>query len=270
MNLDGIKIMFIEQIWSELKIKLQNDSFTPEDFNEETRQFLISFLSGENRKFRRDELYNAKVQFREGEQKHIAFLDCTDGLYRLDFVENAGKWQLLFIECITIPIEKIESLPFNNFPPLNDNDENWIREERRISLIIHWYNYIKNTSGIDEALKHFRYGAGEVLAAKAWIPYFSDKKSFIVYIAWWDNRICGEKVSIEKFSDDECIIKYIEPIWFKMYNVTGHLKFQIPFDEYKNLYEYIWQDRAKCSSWNIEFIYETNNIILRFYNCEEA
>ena len=258
--------MVIEQIWEEFKIKLQNDSFSSDDFNEELCDIYTSFLSGENRKFRRDEFYNAAAQFREGEQKHIVFLACSDGTYRLDFIENAGKWQLLFIEGITIPVEKIDYLPFNDFTPLKEYDENWIREERRISLMINWYNFIKNTSGIDEALEHFRYGSGEFLAAKSWVPFFSDKKAFIVYISWWDNRIYGENVSIEKFSDDECLIKYVEPIWFKMYNVAGHLKLQIPFDEYKQLYEYIWQDRVKCSGWNISFTYENNDIILRFYN----
>ncbi|MCL2774140.1 MAG: hypothetical protein FWD71_12420 [Oscillospiraceae bacterium] len=29
--------MVIEQIWEEFKIKLKNDSFTPDDFNEELR-----------------------------------------------------------------------------------------------------------------------------------------------------------------------------------------------------------------------------------------
>jgi len=258
--------MIIEQIWNEFKIKLHDDNFISDDFNDEVCQSLMSLLSGEDRKPFRERILNANVRFCIGEQKYIVFFNHDDDLYRLDFVGNAGDWKLLFIECITIPIEKIESLPFDNFLPLKEIDENWIREERRISTMIHWYNFTKNVFGIEKALEHFRIGAGEFLAARAWVPYFSDKKAFIVYISWYESRVNGEKVSIEKFSDDECIIKYNEPIWFRMYNVATHLKFQIPFEEYKNLYEFIWQDRAKCSGWKIEINYENNSTILKFHN----
>ena len=259
--------LILKQIWGEFEVKLQNDSFNLDDFNDELRPNLMYLLCGENRKEFRDRILNANVRFSMGEQRYIVSFDHDGDSYRLDFVGNADNWKLLFIECITIPIAKIEMLPFDDFPPLKEIDENWIREERRISTMINWYNFIKNTSGIEKALEHFRIGAGEVLAAKAWVPYFSDKKAFIVYISWYESRVIGEKVTIEKFSDDECIVKYTDPIWFKMYNVATHLRLQIPFDEYKQLYEYIWHDRAKCSGWKIEINHENNITILKFYDC---
>ena len=258
--------MTTERIWNEFKIKLKNDSLVPDDFGEELREIEFSVLSGEKAKSLREALLNAEnVRFYKSEQekKHIVFVDVGAG-FRIDFIINENKWQILFIEGITIPIDKIDCLPYNDFPPIKDHAENWIREEARITGLVRNYNFIKDNFGIAKALEYCHDGAGKFIAAKSWIPFFSDKKAFIVFISWWDNRIYGENVSIEKFSDDECIIKYIEPIWFRMYDVCGHLKFQIPFDEYKRLFEHIWQDRAKCSGWDISFIYENNSLILKF------
>ena len=73
--------------------------------------------------------------------------------------------------------------------------------EKRITQLIYFYNQLKKFIAKKEAIKSILDGAGEVLAAKTWVPYYSTDKAFIAYISWYENRINGENVKIESFTD---------------------------------------------------------------------
>lgn len=59
--------MTTQQIWNEFIEKLQLDSLSEDDFIGENKSFLMYFLIGDNRKFRRDKIINANVCFDIGE-----------------------------------------------------------------------------------------------------------------------------------------------------------------------------------------------------------
>jgi hypothetical protein len=118
--------------------------------------------------------------------------------------------------------------------------------------------------GVDEALSWFKDGAGEFLCAKSWVPYYKDPKAFIAFSAWIENRINKENISINEFPDSKCQLRFIGHLWFKVYNIASHIKTQISFDEYKMLFEYIWQDRATNAGWDISFQYIGEDTILSF------
>ena len=46
------------------------------------------------------------------------------------------------------------------------------------------------------------YGAGELINARSWVPFYNDSKSFILYSGWIENRINGENITIECFTDE--------------------------------------------------------------------
>jgi hypothetical protein len=67
---------------------------------------------------------------------------------------------LAFIECITLPVSNINTLPYFDFIPLCEK-ETLIRHEKEISKNIYLYLKFKELFGRDEAIKIFMDGNGE-------------------------------------------------------------------------------------------------------------
>ena len=256
--------MNAQMIWNEFLEKLRCDSFSEDDFTGDMKPFLYSFLSGTAAQIRRDKFINASADIIDCEYKKIAVLSCPDDKYRFDFIIDNDKWQLCFIECVTLPLANVNNFPYSSFIALPEK-EAWINAEKSISKIVYFFCKLKDIFGVDEALLWFNDGACEFLCAKSWVPFYKDAKAFILYCGWIENRINGENVSVEVFTDSKCVIRFINHLWFKIYHITSHIKDQLKLDEYKKLFEHIWQDRATHSGWNIAFEYENNDTILIFY-----
>ena len=259
---DGVK-MTAHEIWVEFLGKLQNDAFAEDDFRSDMRSFLFLFLAGEPGKSRREKFADSPHKAFDGETKKCVVVNCPDGDYRFDFQKAEGKWQLCFIEGITLPVNNIESTPYDFFTPLPEQ-EAWIKTEREISKIIHFYCKLKDVFGIDKALSWFKDGAGEFLCAKSWVPFYGDSKAFIAFSAWIENRINGECVSIDEFTDSRCQLRFTRHLWFKVYHTASHIKPQISLEEYGRLFEYIWQDRAHNAGWRLTFRYINEDTVLIF------
>ena len=157
----------------------------------------------------------------------------------------------------------INPMPYATFEPLPDQ-EAWIRSERSISMVVSFYVRLKALYGSEKALAWFRDGAGEYLCAKAWVPYYEGSKAFIAYCAWIESRINGENVSIDEFSSSRCVLRFTNHLWMSVYHQASHIKTQISFEEYKDLFEYIWQDRANNAGWSLSFVYSDEDTVLVF------
>lgn len=247
-------MMELNTLMSEFYEKLKSDSFVENDFVPEMCTFLKSFLTGNSRRYIREKFYNASGQTFMCEEKCCIVLNCPDDDYRFDFkFDTEGKWQICFIECITLPVHDIRELPYSEFESYEK--ESWIRAENNISNIVSQYTKIKTQSDISDAQAWFRDEAGNVLAAESWVPFYAKHKAFIAYNAWYENRINGERVSIDEFGDEVCIIRFTEHLWRRVYESASHIKPVIPYDEYMELFEYIWRGRASHAGWNTEFTY---------------
>ena len=255
--------MNVQTIWNEFIEKLRSDSLTDNDFTDDVRLFLSSFLTGTSSQIRREKFIHSPANLIDGEYKKIAILSCPDGEYRFDFISENSKWRLCFIEGITLPLENINNFPYNLFAPLPEK-ESWIRVERDISKTVHFFCKLRDIFGFDEALLWFNDGASEFLCAKSWVPFYRESKAFILFCGWIESRINGENVSIDMLSDTKYVIRFINHLWFKIYHVASHIKVQLTLDEYKALFEHIWSDRATHAGWNIHFEYDENDTILTF------
>lgn len=251
------------EIWAEFCVKMKNDSLTENDFDSDISSFLAWFLTGDSTKHRREKFLCSPAKMFDCEDKKCVILDCPDDEYRFDFIEENNSWKLCFIEGITLPVDKIDNLPYKDFKSLPEK-EIWINTERNISKTVHYYCKLKDLLGADEALEWFLDGAGEFLCAKSWVPFYKESKAFIIFSAWIENRINGETVSVDVFTDSRCEIRFIDHLWFKVYHTASHIKPQITLDEYKNIFEYIWKDRAKHAGWSIEFEYTDKDTHLIF------
>lgn len=56
----------------------------------------------------------------------------------------------------------------------------------------------------------------------------------------------------------------MEPTYFKLYARTGHLRLQISSEEYRKLFETVWQDRAAAAGWNLQVEYNGQECTFRF------
>jgi len=250
--------MQIKEIISDFKSKLRADSFTDNDFLSDMRPFLKSFLTGKSRQHTREKFLAADGKVIVGEEKFCVILKCPDDEYRFDFITDMdGKWRICFVECITLPVHDITELPYANFNRYAK--ESWIRAENNISRMIYQYVTVKS-------FDFFRDGGGNVLAAESWVPFYTKRKAFIAYNAWYECRINGEHVIIDEFDDDICILRFTDHLWLRVYNAATHIKTVIPFEEYMALFEYIWNDRATAAGWKINYTYDfdKNITIMQF------
>ena len=151
------------------------------------------------------------------------------------------------------------ALPFTDFPSLGGRDEIWGLSEEYINFKLKVYLRVAEEKGKEEALSWLKDGFARRVNASAWMPYFSSPKAFVVLIAWIESRHHGENVSIEEFSDARCVIRFRDHIWFKMYDTATQFRSRISRDAYREIFKYIWQDRAKESGWDVAFSYEGYN-----------
>ncbi len=183
--------------------------------------------------------------------------------YCFTFIVEDNKWYLQHIESIVIRLDKIPHLPASIFPDLPEDQKAWMREEIRVSEQVRLFNLLKEQKGKDFAFSWFKDGAGYFLMAKTWVPFVSERKAFILFTCWEQANLRGNSVTLEKIGDQEAIIR-MKPNYFQLFHRTGHLKQQVSFEDYKKIFETIWQDRASNAGWNLQMTYEPEECIFHF------
>ena len=116
-----------ERVWLEFVAKLRSGTLFKDDCRplvDGLHRFFVGrqkewgqMLSGQPAP--RGELAGDKLCF------HVPTDESTS--VRLDFLLAEGRWYLFHIECITIPVREVTSLPWSDFPDLPDC-ETWMRE----------------------------------------------------------------------------------------------------------------------------------------------
>jgi hypothetical protein len=102
-------------------------------------------------------------------------------------------------------------------------------------------------------LNWFKDGAGYFLAAKTWVPFVEPGKAFILYLCWEQANLRKSKVTLEKLDENEAMIR-IRPLLIDIYLQASHLKQQISFEDYVQIFTTIWEDRAEKAGWKLEII----------------
>lgn len=252
-----------EQIWTEFCSKMRHDKLEPDDFVAEMQPFLSVFLCGSGAEKRREKFLSAPYKVLTGNEKQSVITHCTDDDYRFDFVQAGNTWVLAFIECITLPVADIAPLPYADFKDLPEKEPQ-IRSEKEISRLVFFYNRFKELQGKQKALEMFCDGQGESLCARSWVPFYSDRRSYIAYAAWMESRIHGEQVEIIKFDEKCCCLRFRQHLWRRMYTMTGHIREMISYEEYMDIFEAIWRDRASANGWLLEIRYYDEDTELTF------
>ena len=190
-------------------------------------------------------------------------LDGQKNTYTFSFLLKSSHWCFQHLEAIHIRLDKVGLLPTSNFPDVSEEWKAWIREEIRISKLVRLFNFIAEQDSRDAALNFFRDGTGYVLGARTWVPFVPVKRAFVLYLCWEQANLRGNEVILEVLEEEYARVR-IQPQFFLLYERAGHLKQQIPFVDYRAIFETIWQDRANAAGWELKIEYEQEACILNF------
>ena len=206
--------------------------------------------------------WNTQPKVFQFENKICFLTDLTEdkekNTYCFTFFTKDNTWYFQHLETITIRLDKIKELPTSSFPDISPSKKNWIRNEIYWTEQIRLFNYLTKKESKKFAYNWFKDGAGYVLAAKTWVPFFPVYKAFILYLCWEQSNLRGNTVTLESLSIHKAEVKISNPIFFTLYKETAHLKQQINYEDYYRIYESIWKDRASNAGWKLKIDYNKN------------
>ncbi len=181
--------------------------------------------------------------------------------YCLTFILDGSDWYIQHLEAIYIRLDRYGDLPVSEFQDIDEETKTWIRQETYWSyLIINFYLPLTKKNGKQYALNLLKDGGGYNLAAKTWVPFLSEHKAFILYVCWEQSNLRGNDVTLVSF-DDKLAVLEMGSYYFALYEITSHMKNLISLEDYKAIFETIWQDRAKYAGWDLQIVYKDNYVV---------
>lgn len=168
----------------------------------------------------------------------------------LSFVKEGGRWYFGHMENIMIRLDRVPPPPTSEFPPLPEETLTWQRNEILWSDLVRIYLAAAAKNGRDFALDLFKDGAGYFVGAKSWVPFVTPARAFILYVCWAESRLYGNLVTLERLTDEEAVVS-LQTHFFFLYKRSSHLRQWLPFEDYRRIFETIWQDRAANAGWKL-------------------
>lgn len=252
------------QIWKEFIHTLRNGKMTVdeirpyEQLGDNYKPIILGFLDGlRDQASPEDWLAEPEVIRIDNRIQYIT--PWTTGNERVpycfSFIIEGGQWYFQQLEGITIRLDKISKLPTSTFPDIPEYQKNWAREEIYWSFFINqFFLPMVKEKGKEFALGRIKDGAGYFVGARAWVPAASPHKAFILYLCWEQANLRGNDVTLEKLEDNEAVV-HLETIYFTLYSHTAQMKPNISLEDYKQVFETIWKDRALNAGWSLEIQY---------------
>jgi hypothetical protein len=184
----------------------------------------------------------------------------------LSFIKEGGRWYYGHMENIMIRLDKLPPPPISEFPALPEETMMWQRNEILWSDLVRIYLTTAQTNGRDFALGLFKTGAGYFVGAKSWVPFVPPERAFILYLCWAESRLYGNMVTLEKLTETEAVVE-LQTHYFFLYKRSSHMRQWLPFEDYRTIFETIWQDRAAAAGWKLGIEYkdpEGLQLVFRF------
>ena len=203
-----------------------------------------------------------KVQRSDGRVNFIiplSFGESDRTSYCFTFVEDEGQWYFQHLEAIFIRLDETPAPPTSTFPDTSEKQKAWDREESYWSKIIAWRGFLIKDKGEEFFLDLLKDGNGYFVWAKSRAPFLPPHRAFILFLCWEQAHLRGpnfipDPVRLESLSDREAVVR-LHPIYFQLYQAAAHLKPQISLEDYRKIFETIWQDRARAAGWNLKIEY---------------
>lgn len=175
--------------------------------------------------------------------------------YCFSLLSDGARWYFQHLECIFIRLDTVSKCPTSSFPDVPEHMKIWAREEIFWSFVVlNVYLPVTADRGKPAALNLLKDGGGYFVGARTWVPFVPPHKAFVLYLCWEQANLRGNQVTLLKLQDTEAIVHLITH-FFSLYTTASHLKPVISFDDYKQIFETIWQDRASNAGWHLDIQY---------------
>jgi hypothetical protein len=252
------------RIWNEFIITLKSGKITIEKIKphqalgDSYKPILLGYLDSVKTQAAPED-WNAKPEvFRIENRIQYIIPWSTRGqkvTYCFSFVIENSNWYFQHLEAIFIRLDKISQLPVSDFPDISDQQKNWAREEIYWSFVVlNFYLPVAKEKGKEYARGLLKDGGGYFVGAKTWVPFAAPHKAFILYLCWEQAKLRGNDVTLVKLEDNEAIVQ-LNAQFFALYFIASHLKPKISIEDYKQIFETIWQDRASSAGWALDIQY---------------
>jgi hypothetical protein len=260
--------------WHEFVELLKSQPFPAErikPYQEGLREPLLGFLETMRHQADWEEWRSEPDAFRVDDRVHFV-LPLTFGgqtaTYCFSFIVEGGAWYFQHLEGISLRLDELGPPPTSAFPDLPEPTKAWMRAELEVSREIWLYNTLAGEKGRESARDWFRDGPGYALAARSWVPFVRPERAFVLYLCWEQANLRGNALVLEELTEDEALIRFT-PIYLLLYEKTAHLRQQIAFEEYRDLFEFKWRDRAASAGWDVEFSYDGAECLMRFHRASQ-
>ena len=247
-------------IWREFVSALRKGEITPDrlrPYYEEFRSPLMGYLKEMRENANWPEWETEPEVHRVGDRVHFLISLSFGGpqaTYVFSFLSEPGTWYFQHLEAINIRMDKVGALPTSTFPDVPEETKAHIREETRWSREVRVFNLLAQEKGEDFAFDFFKDGSGYFLAARVWVPFVELSRAFILYLCWEQANLIGNEVILEKLEEGEAMVR-MRTYFFRLYKVAAHLSQQISLEDYRRIFETIWQDRARAAGWDLRIDY---------------
>jgi len=248
-------------IWRQFVVQLKSGQFSPDQirpYEPISKSTMFGFLSTLRQGANWSEWETSPESHRVGNEVHYLIPLTIDGArqtYCFTFLTEAGKWYFEHLESITVRLDKTGPLPTSTFPDIPDAQKSWMREEILVSDQVRLFNMLAKDKGREFTFDWFKDGAGYFMEARTWVPFVAASRAFILYLCWEQAKLRGSGVTLEKLDDHEAVIT-LEPHYLKFYTQTEQVRKQISAEDYRRLFETIWQDRADNGGWKLQITYK--------------
>jgi hypothetical protein len=253
-------------IWRQFVAQLKSGQFSPDQirpYDPIPKSMMFEFLSRMRQGATWSEWETSPETHRVGNQVHYLIpltIDGTRSTYCFTFLTEAGKWYFQHLESITIRLDKIGPPPVSTFPDIPEAQKAWMRDEILVSEQVRLFNMLAKEKGRQFAFDWFKDGAGYFVAARTWVPFVPVSRAFILYLCWEQANLRGNRVTLEKLDDREATIT-LEPHYLRFYSQTAQVRGRMSAEDYRGLFESIWQDRAENAGWKLQISYKGNTCV---------
>jgi hypothetical protein len=167
------------------------------------------------------------------------------------------------VETIFIRLDQVGPLPVSIFPDVSNDQKNWMREENAMTERVRVFNLLAKEKGRPFAFQWFKDGPGYFLTARTWVPFVPAPRAFVLYACWEQSNLRGSPTTLTSLDDKQAVVD-LNAVEWRLYEQTAHLSQTISREDYRTLYETVWQDRAAAAGWDLWFEYTGAKVHLRF------
>ncbi len=256
-------------VWQQFVADLRGNKITAADlrpYQENLREPILGFLGVFRQQVPPEEWQTIPEVYRLGDTLHFLIpLTLPEGkaTYCFTLVSEQGKWHFQHLESIFIRLDRTAPPPVSVFPDISEDHKAYMREEMHVAEQVNIFNLLAKEKGKPFAFDWFRDGAGYFLAARAWVPFVAPFRAFILYACWEQANLRGNKVTLENLSYTQARIR-MELNYFPLYQRSAHLSQQIAFEDYRRIFETIWQDRARNAGWDLNLSCKGGGCVFEF------